>query len=206
MTVDQAKEILLAANLSLLERNALQFLLLELETHYENLPNEEWRDAIGYEGGYQVSNLGRIKSLQRKKTRIVKPDIIHTGYLRVMFYKDGKTKSHYTHVLVAKAFIPNPDNKSDVNHINGVKTDNRVENLEWTTRSENIIHAFANGLSKSGSKHGRAKLTPNQVREIRRDCIPGDPERGFKAFARKFKVTPKIIENAYNHISYKDVD
>ncbi len=204
MTVDQAKEILLAAELDPAVCEAINVLAPDLE--FQNLPNEEWRNVVGYEGLYQVSNLGRIKSLQRKKPRIVKPDIIHTGYLRVMLYKDGKTKKHYTHVLVAKSFIPNPENKSDVNHINGIKTDNRVENLEWVTRSENIIHAFANGLSRIGTKHGKAKFTADQVREIRRDCIPGDPERGFRAFAEKFHVTHRIISDAYNHISYKDVN
>lgn len=206
MTVNEAKEILLAANHTPLERTALQFLLLELDTYCEDLPGEIWRDVEGYEGDYQVSNFARVKSLRRKKTKIIKLDIIHTGYLRATFYKDGKTKSHYVHVLVAKAFIPNPENKSDVNHINGVKTDNRVENLEWTTRSENIIHAFANGLSKKGCEHGRAKFTAEQVREIRRDCVPGDPERGFRAYAEKFNVNHKIVRDAYYRKSYKDVD
>ena len=209
MTVNEAKKILLAANLSPLEKTALQFLLLELESYCENLPGEEWRnavDGIDYENKYQVSNFARVRSLHRGKVKIIKPDIIHTGYLRVTLYKDGKTKSHYVHVLVAKAFIPNPENKSDVNHINGIKADNRVENLEWTTRSENIRHAFDMGLRKTGCEHHMAKFTADQVHEIRANCVPGDPELGFKAFARKFNVTPKIIENAYNYISYKDVE
>ncbi len=206
MTVEEAKKILLAAKLSKTERFALEFLLLELDSYCENLPNEIWRDIEGHEGFYQVSNFARVKSLRRKKTRIIKPDIIHTGYLRVTLYKNGEAHNCYVHVLVAKAFVPNPNNKSQVNHIDGDKFNNCPENLEWTTPSENIIHAFEMGLSKKGCEHGRAKFTAEQVREIRRDCIPGDPEHGFKASARKFKVTPKIIENAYYHISYKNIE
>lgn len=210
MTVNEAKKILLAAKLSPLEQTALRFLLLEIENHCKDLPNEIWRDivddVVDYEGKYQVSNFARVRSFHRDKIKIIKPDIIHTGYLRVLLYKDGKTKSYYVHVLVAKAFVPNPDNKRQVNHIDGDKSNNCVDNLEWTTPSENIAHAFETGLRKSGCEHFRAKLTAEQIREIRRDCIPGDIERGLKPFARKFNVTPRVIKLAYDGISYKDVE
>lgn len=206
MTVNEAKKILLAANLNKTEQFALQFLFMEIESHHKNLPGEEWRDIEGYEGLYQVSNLARVRSLQRQKTRIIKPEIIHTGYLRVTLYKSGKTKSHYVHILVAQAFIPNPENKKQVNHIDGNKQNNCIDNLVWVTPSENIIHAFKFGLAKSGCNHGRAKFTAEQVREIRRDCVPGDLEFGFKAFARKFNVTPKIISDAFYGKSYKNVE
>ena len=210
MTVNEAKKILLALKLNPLEQTALQFLLLEIDSYSASLPNEIWRDIVDddvdYEGKYQVSNFARVRSFHRDKVKIIKPDIIHTGYLRVLLYKNGKTKSYYVHVLVAKAFIPNPENKTQVNHIDGNKFNNNVENLEWVTPSENIVHAFEKGLSKSGCKHGRAKFTAEQVREIRRDCVPGDPELGFRAFAEKFNVTHRIIRDAYYHISYKDVE
>lgn len=210
MTVNEAKEILLAANLSPLEQNALKFLLLELDSYCESLPGEVWRDIVDkevdYEGQYQVSNFFRVRSFRRSKVKIIKPDIVHTGYLRVLLYKDGKTKSYYVHVLVARAFVPNPDDKPFVNHIDGNKFNNYPENLEWVTPSENIAHAFELGLRKSGCEHFRAKLTAEQVREIRRDCIPGDPEFGFKPFSRKFNVTPRVIELVYKGVSYKDVD
>ena len=176
------------------------------EIDYKDLPDEEWRDVAGYEGLYQVSNCGRVKSFQKDKIKILKSSVSPFGYLRVVLCKDFNKKNRFVHVLVAQAFIPNPDNKPQVNHIDGNKKNNHVSNLEWMTRSENIIHAFANGLSKSGCKHGKAKFTPDQVREIRRDCVPGDPERNFKAFARKFNVTPKIISDAFCGKSYKDVD
>ncbi len=206
MTVDEAKKILLAAQLSPLERNALQFLILELDSHCEDLPDEIWRDIADYGGKYQVSNFARVRSLYRGKTKLIKPDIIHTGYLRVTLYKDGKTKSHYVHVLVAQAFIPNPEGKRQVNHIDGDKNNNCVSNLEWVTPAENIHHAFETGLRKIGCEHFRAKFTAEQVREIRRDCVPGDPELGFKSFARKFNVTPKIIRDAFYGRSYQNVE
>ena len=204
MTVNEAKKILLAAPLSPFERFALERLLSAVDG--EDLPGEEWRDVVNYEGLYQVSNFGRVKSFHRKKVRLLDLETDLNGYIRCGLYKNGKTRHAFVHVLVAQAFIQNPENKSDVNHINGIKADNRVENLEWTTRSENIRHAFDMGLRKTGCEHHMAKFTADQVREIRRDCVPGDPELGFKAFARKFNVTPKIIENAYYHISYKDVE
>ena len=206
MTVNEAKKILQAANLTPPERTAMEFLILELECTYESLPDEIWRDIVDYGGKYQVSNYARISSLCRGKTKLIKPDIVHTGYLRVTFYKNGKTKNHYVHVLVAQAFIPNPDNKRQVNHLDGDKTNNHVSNLEWATPAENIHHAFAMGLRKSGYEHLRAKFTPEQVREIRRDCVPGDSELGFKPFAKKFNVTPKIISDAYYCKSYQNVD
>lgn len=206
MTVDEAKKILLAAQLSPLERNALQFLILELDSHCEDLPDEIWRDIADYGGKYQVSNFARVRSLYRGKTKLIKPDIIHTGYLRVTLYKDGKTKSHYVHVLVAKAFVPNPEGKRQVNHISGDKANNRVENLEWTTGSENQKHAYSTGLHPSGCNRPNAKLTAEQVREIRRDCVPGDPERGFKPFARKFNVSNETIKKVYYRETYKNVE
>ena len=204
MTVNEAKKILLSLPLGSTERLALQLIFSEIDC--EDLPGEIWRDVEGYGGKYQVSNLARVRSLYRGKTKLLKPDTIHTGYLRVTLCKDGKTKYPFVHRLVAQAFIPNPDNKPQVNHIDGDKTNNYVSNLEWVTAAENIHHGFFLGLHKSGCKHGRAKFTVEQVREIRRDCVPGDLERGFNAFARKFNVTPKIIRDAYYGRSYQEVE
>ena len=126
--------------------------------------SEEWGDVVGYEGLYQVSDQGRVKSLERKvshwrggeriqKERILKPDVSQDGYLRVGLYAGGKRKWFRVHRLVCEAFHDNPDNKSDVNHINEDKADNRAVNLEWCTAKENNNHGTRNERSaKNRSK------------------------------------------------------
>lgn len=111
--------------------------------------SEEWRDVAGYEGMYQVSDQGRVKSLERVvirnnsqklpiKERILKPAFNGGGYLFVVLCAGGKTRMFSVHRLVCQAFHENPENKLDVNHINEDKTDNRACNLEWCTRRENL--------------------------------------------------------------------
>lgn len=124
---------------------------------------EIWKNIQGYEGRYQVSNMGRIKSLSRKvwngKTyfwtseRILRPGIDRDGYRLVNLSKNGKAKTEKVHRLVAKTFIPNPENKEAVNHIDEDPSNNKLENLEWATVSENNNHGWHNKRSsKSRSK------------------------------------------------------
>lgn len=101
---------------------------------------EIWKDVLGYEGLYQVSNLGRVKSLNHYKAKIKKATADENGYLRIRLSKKSLQKSFRVHRLVAKAFIPNPDNLPQVNHINEIKDDNRVENLEWCTHDYNVSY------------------------------------------------------------------
>ena len=123
---------------------------------------EVWKDIAGYEGLYQVSNFGRVKSLDREKSNgtgvyILKGKIKtaneRRGYLGTQLYKNHKLKNVYVHRLVAEAFIPNTDGQETINHINGNKLDNRVENLEWVSNAENVKHAFQTGLN--GTEHMR---------------------------------------------------
>lgn len=111
--------------------------------------SEQWKLIEDYPN-YEVSNMGRVRNT--KTGRILRLVVNEWGYLHVTLCKDGKMKRFLVHRLVATTFIQNPENKSQVNHINGIKTDNRVENLEWVTNSENQQHAIRTGLrTKSGS-------------------------------------------------------
>ena len=123
---------------------------------------EIWKDVVGYEGLYKVSNSGNVKNLERKipyryglrtiPERILKGNENERGYLYVVLYKNTKPQKHKIHRLVAQAFIENPENKKCINHIDGNKQNNSVDNLEWVTHSENMKHAADNKLWESWNK------------------------------------------------------
>ena len=119
---------------------------------------EVWKDIKDYEGIYQVSNRGNIRSLDREvvysngtvrnhKGVEMKPSIDKDGYLRVNLSRNGKKSRFFIHRLVGMAFIPNEEDKPAINHKDGVKDNNEVSNLEWATHSENVTHAFETGLN-----------------------------------------------------------
>ena len=155
------------------------------------MEQEIWRDIAGYDNMYQVSNLGRIKSLPRKmkasigfasvRGRIMKPAIDSKGYLRCALSKDNVLRTFKVHRLVAAAFIPNPNNYPQINHINGDKRDNRVENLEWCNNSMNQIHAYRLGLNP-----------PHRANEKKCVLIKGDEKWEFNS-----------ISEAANFLGYK---
>lgn len=146
--------------------------------------DEVWKDVVGYEGFFQVSSLGNIKSLQREVfcgksyPRVIKEkpmgrSLNKDGYYKVSL-RNGKThKTPTLHRLVAEAFIPNVDNKPVVNHINGIKTDNRIENLEWCTVKENVVHAVKIGLQTGvlGEANHNCKITEENVYKIKKEYV-----------------------------------
>ena len=148
------------------------------------MEKEIFKDIIGYEGKYQISNLGRVKGLSRQvynnfdpymtKERILKSCINNAGYYVLNLCLNGKVNMHLVHRLIAVNFIPNPKNKPAINHKNGIKTDNRLDNIEWSTYSDNNQHAYNTGLKKRGEHHVNSKLTEVQVCEIREKLKNGE--------------------------------
>ena len=178
---------------------------------------EQWRPVKGYEGHYEVSNLGRVKSLLRFKDNNkgkqiveskIKDQTFTAGYPSLNIYLGGDVKRVYTHRLVADAFIPNPDNKKTVNHKNGIKTDNKVNNLEWATYSENTQHAIETGLAKQGnppkgSTNGFSKLTEDKV--IRMRLLYEKGNISMREVAELFGIAKSTVVGIMNRKSWNHV-
>lgn len=152
---------------------------------------EIWKDIPGYEGLYQVSDFGRIKSLIHNI--ILKPIQVH-GYSKVGLYKDKKSIQLFIHRIVALTFLINKENKSQVNHKDGIKTNNNLTNLEWTTPLENNLHAFKIGLKKArdlkGEANTRSILTAKQVILIKKLL---KLKISQQILAKRFKVSDRTI-------------
>lgn len=164
---------------------------------------EQWFDVPKYKGYYQISNLDRVKGIERFKNHPIKgiskvPSKIlkqgmRNGYRYVSFCKGGISKHLMVHRLIAIIFIPNPDNKPCVNHKNGIKTDTSRANLEWCTYKENAMHAHKTGLTvpviMRGEKSGRSKITEVQAKEIIRLL----PTTRMNVLAKKFGLSRSNI-------------
>jgi hypothetical protein len=154
---------------------------------------EIWKDVLGYESFYQVSNLGNVKTLGNNKfgnIRVMK-NTLRKGYCTVTLRKNNIQKIFRVHRIVAEAFIANPHKKSQVNHKNGIKNDNRLENLEWATAFENMQHASANNLLNvaKGEKHYNFKLSEEKISEI----ISLSHKFTQKELSLKFNVSKTLI-------------
>lgn len=177
---------------------------------------EIWK-AIPFAPQYQVSSIGNLKSIKRTsitikdgievsrvlKERPIAERVNNCGYTRVTLYIKGALKSYSMHRLVASLFIPNPDNKRTVNHINGNKRDNRVENLEWNTHQENVIHSYRTGLKTptKGSQFKR-KLNDDQVRQIKTYKWSGKTKKEIAAMFNVHRVT---IHDIYNERTWRHI-
>ena len=172
---------------------------------------EIWKDIKGYEGVYQVSNQGRVKSLDhtirqkhsyKKGGRVLK-SWLYSGYSYVQLCVNGKDKKLKVHRIVAEAFIDNPENKKEVNHINGIRSDNRVENLEWCSHRENILHANKTGLRKTGVNATNAKFSFEDIEFILKNTKVNSHKYGARAMGRKFNVCHETILQILHGITYK---
>ena len=173
---------------------------------------ELWKPCATYSDRYEVSNLGRVRSLYmatsqgvklRDKPKILKQYPHHkNGYMNVILRKDGSKKTRGVHRLVAKAFLPNPENKPQVNHIDSDKTNNDFRNLEWATRSENMSHSYKNGTHTAGEESNLSKLTESKVLSIRKSYKQGV---SIKSLADKNNVLPITIMNIVNKKTWKYV-
>ena len=153
---------------------------------------ESWRSVAGWP--YEVSSMGRVRRSGRASgTRpglVLKHQPTREGYVRVALSISGRQQKFLVHLLVLEAFTERPYEHAVANHKNGNKADPRLSNLEWTTRSENQLHAYDTGLQKAGSRHGRAKLTEEQVVEIRKRYAAGESQT---ALAREYPVNQSMI-------------
>lgn len=160
---------------------------------------EIWKDIEGYEGLYQISNLGRVKSLERTihavnrdfhhSEIIRKPSEYRGGYLQVPLSKNKVRKMAKIHRLVAEAFIPNPDNKPQVNHIDSNRKNNRLDNLEWVTPKENAVHSCV-----YGARHKPKVYGTNGTITICVDRVSQVADYGFR---------PDGVSRVLNHHSKK---
>lgn len=173
-----------------------------------DLPNEVWRDIHGFEGLFSISNKGRVKSMHhsylkngkiRTKFEKILTQKINDYYVVNVTHK-SKSRTITVHRELAKCFIPNPDNKPCVNHIDGNKLNNSIENLEWVTYKENTIHGIQNGLIKvSGDNCHWAKLSQVEVIEIYKS------KESAKLLSEKYSVNTKTIYSIRKKRNWRQV-
>lgn len=163
---------------------------------------EIWKDIIGYEGLYKISSFGRIKSKHTNNKwgsgwKLLNGYRDNLGYLYTALFKEGNRHIFKIHRLVALHFIPNSENKPQVNHIDADKTNNRIENLKWCSALENMRHAFAKNLIpfRIGGANGQAKLKESDILQIRKLTESGID---YKEIAKRYPVCSSTINKIIN--------
>lgn len=151
---------------------------------------EQWKDIKGYEGLYKINQNGDIYSFYKK--RLMKPSP-NAGYLKTCLTKYEVHKYLFIHRLIAQHFIPNPENKSFINHINGIKNDNRIENLEWCTASENLFHAYR-VCGRVVNNKQRIQLSKRNLKRIKEGKLDMKKINEASVKSRKGKPSPKHMK------------
>lgn len=173
--------------------------------------NEIWKKVplVKFEDAYQVSSLGRVKrTITNGNTyagRILSKRLDKKGYPHVYLFYRGNKQNIKIHRLVALAFIPNAKKFLEVNHIDGHKQNNSINNLEWVNTYENNHHAKVYKLKASGEKNGRSKLTINEVIEIRQLYKPKKRGYGARVLSRRFGVSYQCISDIINNITWSHI-
>lgn len=168
------------------------------------MDKEIWKPIPGYENRYEVSNLGRVRNFVSKLP--IKPYITRRGYVNFLLYENiSRKRKHFAaHRLVAIAFLPNPNDLPQVNHKNGIKTDNRVENLEWCDNEQNRKHAIKYGLLKIGIDDPQSRFSRKDLEEIRNEYVKNSRTHGMPALARKYNVSVTAIYFVIHNKHYKE--
>lgn len=167
----------------------------------------KWKDIVGYEIEYQINQFGEIRTLKDspklKKYDVLKPQISkRNGYVYQMLYKNGKEKLLRVHRLVAMAFLPNPNNLPQVNHKDGNKQNNSVDNLEWCEQSDNMKHAYKNGLQIPSENQRKAIINTNKLKQ-KKVCQIKDGKiintfSGISKASRQTKISISCISRCCN--------
>lgn len=182
-------------------------LMADTQFTTEELANEIWKDVVGYEGVYSVSNLGRVRrdlaSRGSRPNYILKPSPTSGGYLNVTIRRLQRIAQSGVHILVCRAFHGEPPaERSDVNHKDLDKTNNRANNLEWMTRSENVLHSHANDNHPRGEKRPFSKLKDADIPTIRARIASGEP---VARIARDYGVGDHTIHRIKKGLKWKHI-
>ena len=167
--------------------------------------------SVEFAPGYHITDTGEVLSSRKyKHPTPLKQHLNRCGYLTVSISVEGVRKFRTIHRILGLAFIPNPDSKPQINHIDGNKTNNDLTNLEWCTNSENQLHAWSTGLreftpAQAESNKQYRKLTYADAEYIRAVHIPRHKEFGIRALARKFNVSKQPIQKILSNLNYKEV-